>query len=111
MNNSKLSALGIPTSFGALGHTIKVIEIPNLPEMGKYGDWDQALNEIRLFTNGVCDSVIVHSYYHELVHCLLCLAGRQDLSSDEALVDVLGGLLAQVIATSSSCNDRNLFVD
>ena len=111
MNNSKLSALGIPSNFSALGHTISVLEVANLSGTGSYGDWDQNLNEIRLFTKGVCDSVIVHSYYHELVHCLLCLAGRQDLSGDEALVDVLGGLLAQVIATSASCNDRNLFVD
>ncbi len=93
--------LGIPTEFEALSHTIKVVEYPRIPDVGKYGDWDHSNNEIRLFTKGVCDSVIIHTYYHELIHCLFDLAGRSDLSGDETLVDIMGGLLAQALKTSN----------
>lgn len=88
---------GIPREFQVLNHTVRVKEIPNLPEVGRYGDWDADRNEIRLFTHGVCEDVIVHSFYHELIHCLLERAGRQDLSTDETLVDTLGGVLAQAL--------------
>jgi hypothetical protein len=95
MNNSKLSALGIPSEFQCLNHTIKVTEVPDLPELGKYGDWCADTNEIRLFTQGVCPDMITHSFYHEVVHCLLERSAHQELSQDEQLVDLLGGLIAQ----------------
>ena len=99
MNSSRLSALGIPSSFTVLNHNIRVKEIPALPDIGRYGDWDSDRNEIRIFTHGVCDDVILHTYYHELMHCLLDKAGYPDLSNDEVMVDQLGGLLAQYLYT------------
>ena len=98
MNSSRLAALGIPSSFKVLNHTITVSEIADLPDLGKYGDWDGDRNEIRLFTTGVVDDVILHTYYHELFHCLLDKAGYPDLSSDEILEDHIGGLLAQCLS-------------
>lgn len=97
INNSELSALGIPSSFKILNHTIHVLEIPVLLDMGRYGDYDGNRNEIRLFTEGVCDDVILHTYYHELMHCLFDKAGYPDHSNDETLVDQIGGLLAQYL--------------
>ncbi|MBT8450108.1 MAG: hypothetical protein KJO69_10485 [Gammaproteobacteria bacterium] len=94
-SNSKLSALRIPSKFKLYNHTVKV-EDHSLRDAGKYGDWDQDTNTIRLFTNGVCDDVIIHTYYHELAHAMLDVIGRGDLSGDEPLVDQLGGLLAQL---------------
>ena len=108
--NCTLDRLGIPSTFMVLNHHIVVKEIPNLPEMSKYGDWDADLNEIRLFTQDVCDDVILHSYYHELAHCLFDRAGRTDLSEDEVLVDLIGGLLAQYY-TTSSLYDRGSSLD
>jgi hypothetical protein len=98
-SNSRLSALGIPSSFKVLGHIVRIKEIPDMSDVDKYGDWDQSKNEIRIFTEGVCDDVILHTYYHELMHCLFDRVGRHDLSGDETLVDNLGGLLAQVLPT------------
>lgn len=95
-SNSKHS---VPTSFQLFNHTIRVQEIPDLPEMGKYGDSDYALNLIRLFTDGCASSVIEHTFYHELAHFLLHYAGRGDLAEDEVLVDTLGALLAQYEVT------------
>lgn len=99
-NSSKLRALKIPEYINVLNHTVHIKEIPNLPEVGKYGDWDADRCEIRLFTEGVADSVILHTYYHELVHCLLEYSGYPDLSADEVLTDHLGGLLAQALAST-----------
>ena len=40
------------------------------------------------------------AYCHELIHTLLEAAGRDDLSIDETLVDVLGLLLHQYLETA-----------
>ena len=56
-------------------------------------------NEITLYTHNLAASVVEHTFYHELAHCLLYYAGRDDLSKDEQLVDIIGGLLAQYEAT------------
>jgi len=90
------SALPVKTSrFQLLNHTITVKEFPIAPDAGEYGIADYPKNEIRLYTDGVCESVVEHTFYHELVHFLFHYAGRSDLSDDETLVDTIGGLLAQ----------------
>lgn len=94
-SNSKLHALGIPSEFKCLNHTIRIKNVPGLSGMDRTGDWDPDINEIRVFTEGVCADMVIHSFYHEVVHCLLERAGRTELSQDEQLVDLLGGLLAQ----------------
>lgn len=99
MSSSRLNAIGIPSSFKCLGHTVKIKEIPDLPDVGRHGDWCEDTNEIRLYTHGVDDSLILHSFYHELMHCLLNRAGYTELSADETLVDIVGGLLGQFHTT------------
>ena len=91
--------LGIPTTFQILGHEVTVLLV-EIDDIGKFGDSDMALNTIRLFTSGSCRDVILHTYWHEVTHFLLHYAGRSDLSEDESLVDVLGGLIKQVLSTS-----------
>lgn len=100
MKKSKLKKLGIPSEFEILNHTITIKEIPDLPELDKYGDYDDGTNEIRLFTHNIADSVIQHSFYHELAHCVLSKTGYVELSSDEKLVDSIGGALAQYHKTN-----------
>ena len=96
MASSKQS---VPKQFQLLGHTIKVKENPALISDDKYGVALYPNNEIHLFTGELGDSVVNHTFYHELVHFLFYYAGRQDLADDEVLVDVLGGLLAQFETT------------
>ena len=102
--------LGIPRSFQMLGHTINVV-IDLAEDVGKFGDSDFALNQIRLFPTGCSRTAVLHTYWHEVTHFLLHYAGHQELSEDEVLVDVLGGLLAQVVAYHyaplSSTNDTD----
>lgn len=95
-----LKRLGIPSTFKVHSQTIRVVEVPDLVGSEKYGDWDNSTNEIRLFTKGVCDDVIIHTYYHELIHCLFDKSGYSSDGEDETKVDQLAGLLAQIIQTS-----------
>lgn len=39
---------------------------------------------------------IRHNLYHEVAHYMFYLSGRIDLYEDEALVDLVGGMIAQV---------------
>lgn len=89
----------VPRQFRLLNHIVRVKENPTRSDSGAYGVADYPTNEIRLYTQEVADSVIYHTFCHELVHFLLHYAGRDDLASDEQLVDTLGGLLAQYEAT------------
>lgn len=102
--------LGIPVEFQLLNHTIKVV-IEEVSDVGKFGDADFALNTIRLFPTGCSRDVVLHTYWHEVTHFLLHYAGHPDLSEDEVLVDVIGGLLAQVVsylpAPVASTNDND----
>jgi hypothetical protein len=93
--------LGIPERFQILCHTVEVI-IDETDDVGRFGDSDFATNRIRLFVSGSNRDVILHTYWHEVTHFLLHYAGHSELSDDEVLVDVLGGLLAQVLASSSA---------
>lgn len=44
--------------------------------------------------------IIEHSRWHEQVHYMMKLLGRDDLYEDETLVDGLAGLLAQYESTA-----------
>ena len=45
-----------------------------------------------------------HTFYHELVHCLLFANG--DTDHDEAWVDRLGGFIHQIVNTKEGVHDR-----
>lgn len=47
-------------------------------------------------------SKMAHAFWHEYFHVLLFSAGKEELSYDEGLVDMLGLLTAQAIATMRS---------
>jgi hypothetical protein len=98
--------LDIPTQFEVLNHQFQVL-LDHTPDTGMDGLTDFGNNTIRLFTQGNSRSALIHTYYHELGHVLLYYAGHPALSEDETLVDVLGGLLAQVIGSSTSSDGTN----
>ena len=72
---------------------------------GAYGFWDPKQTTITLVAHGVDDSMLIHTFHHELAHAILFYAGREDLSNDETLTDVIGGLLAQYSQTSVFSDD------
>jgi len=47
-----------------------------------------------------------HTYFHELVHCILHTIGRTKLSDDEELVDMVAGLLHQSVKTAVYPNNK-----
>ena len=99
MNTIDNSKRSVPSSFELLSHTIEVGYSPALDYAGEYGSSIYHTNKICLGQEPVPDSVLHHTFCHELVHFLLHYAGRDDLAEDEVLVDNLGGLLAQYEAT------------
>jgi hypothetical protein len=92
----------IPKRFKLMGHTINVVLVPL-----KQWKWDEdfAHWDIERLEIQVCKgrkSIELHKFYHEVMHAMLEMAGRNDLSENETLVDTLGGLMAQFALTSES---------
>ncbi len=90
----------IPRTFQILGHVVDVVTVPEAK--WKHGDdwafWDAS--KLRIEVCRGRRSMAFHSFCHELTHCLFEMAGRPDLSGDEAFVDTVGGLLAQALTTA-----------
>jgi hypothetical protein len=78
-----------------------VKEVPDLPDIGRYGDFDRQDNSIRLYTDGQSDHHLLHSFFHEATHALLEIAGYMEDSEDERKVDLLAGLIAQAVQSRS----------
>jgi hypothetical protein len=92
---------GIPKKFQLAGHTIEVRPVSARKwKHGKdcVGIWlpDQYRIEIR---SGLRGSNRQQVFTHELIHAMLDIAGHDDLSRDEQLVDRLGHLLQQAMTT------------
>jgi hypothetical protein len=87
----------IPKSFGLLGHTItvKIINQKEWKYANEWGWWDPAKNEILLVRQP--RTQLRHSFWHEVSHAILDLMGQAKLSANEAFVDQMGGLLAQMM--------------
>jgi hypothetical protein len=45
----------------------------------------------------IAEEVVEHTLYHEVSHFMMYLMNKQELNQDEAFVDVLGGLIAQLV--------------
>lgn len=95
---------GIPKSFQLAGHTIEVRSVPARKwKHGKdcVGIWlpEHYRIEIRSHLRGSNRQQV---FTHELIHAMLDIAGHDDLSRDEQLVDRLGHLLQQAMVTFSN---------
>lgn len=95
---------GIPKSFQLAGHTIEVRSVPSKKwKHGKdcVGIWlpEHYRIEIRSHLRGSNRQQV---FTHELIHAMLDIAGHDDLSRDEQLVDRLGHLLQQAMVTFSN---------
>lgn len=95
----------IPKQFNILGHTIKV-KMGNPIVNGRIvaGSVDPNNNIIELATtidgNPIGQSMLEHTYLHEITHLILDTMGENELYYNEKFVDLFAGLLHQVLITS-----------
>ena len=97
--------MNIPKEFKLLGHTINVvINNDRMQDKNALGHCSPDYITITLATKtdgkDLSESVIGHTYYHELVHMILHTMGESELYKNEKFVDMFGGLLHQAITTS-----------
>ncbi len=111
----------LPSEFQLLGVTVTVRQLPydelqkkNRELVQRDGrDASTAQNVLGMYHYGTHTLYVVAKdlkrfteearlsvFHHELAHGLLHMAGRFDLSDDEALVDVLGNLIMQADKTA-----------
>lgn len=96
----------IPKKFTVLNHTFKVRMVDNIVTNGevRLGECCKDLCVVDIATHShtdpIPDSVMEHTFFHEITHVILDIMGEERLSSDEKFVDVFSGLLHQVIKTS-----------
>lgn len=92
---------GVPRQFQLAGHTIAVnLVTPRKWKHGKncVGIWLPGDYKIELLSS--CrGSNRQQVFCHEAIHAMLDIAGHDDLSRDEQLVDRLGHLLQQMLTT------------
>lgn len=94
----------IPSSFRLMARVVTVTlhddlradDDTNEPVQG-LGNWDKGF--IKLNRNQE-PSALMHTFFHEVTHLVFEAAGRDDLSTSEALVDLTGGLWHQVITSA-----------
>ncbi len=91
---------GIPRTFKLMGHTIKVRVVPISRWRHKDAVGIYFPEKYRIDVKAVQpESHRQQIFCHEYAHALLILAGRDDLSADEKLVDTLGHLPQQSLTT------------
>lgn len=89
----------IPKAFSVLNHRITVEVVPEAK--WKWKDWAYwESDKLRILVCQGKVSVVKHSFWHETVHVLMEFAGRPDLSKNEAFVDMVGGMLAQIMSSA-----------
>lgn len=86
----------IPKSFRLMGHTITVTVIPRnrWTFTDCVGFFDPTNNTISLMKQD--RSILLHTCWHEITHAILH-AMNHKLYSNEAFVDQMGGLIAQIL--------------
>lgn len=90
----------IPKSFRLLGHKIRVEVVPetdwNHPDC--VGLYETHRHRI-LIRGGLSDSMKEHTLHHEMIHAALGAMGHP-LNEDENFVDMLAGLMHQMVSTA-----------
>lgn len=81
-------------SFQVYNHTVKISYVKKI--RGKLlGNCDVNTMKLSVATEGIPESAIEQCRWHEQVHLMFKLLGRDELYEDEALVDGMAGMLAQ----------------
>ena len=94
----------IPTKFTLLSHDIEVVidneYCHNNQCMGRFIPWENKIIIADRYKTAKSwrkykDSIVEHTFYHELTHCILYYTGHGKLWLNEMLVDAISGLLSQ----------------
>ncbi len=91
----------IPKTFQLLGRTITVKEVEQVDVDNDLGLWIAHQDEIRI-RKDQSKGAKEHTFFHELAHAIFELGGHEKLSKDEALVDLVGGLIHQYMKTQKA---------
>lgn len=94
----------IPKRFKLLGHTVEVQYRPaDFYENGRHGAASYEQKVIRLTSRSdahpVTQSSLEHTFLHEVIHHCLYHTEQAALNGNENFVDLLAGLLHQVLTT------------
>ena len=97
--------VNIPVSFEILGNKINIVfNDDSLAQNNELGLCDFNHNRILIATNHkgqkIPDDVAKHTYWHEVAHAMLHHMGETELRDNEKFVDLLGGMIYQVLKTS-----------
>lgn len=89
----------IPRAFRLMGHriTVRVVNRRDWKHPGALGLWEPDKGQILLLRQP--RTMLRHTLWHEITHAMLDMMSHR-LSSNEAFVDQLGGLLAQINDTA-----------
>jgi hypothetical protein len=94
----------IPASFMLMARTITVSLHDGLrsddeqnEEVQGLGNWEKGF--IKLDRNQE-PTALMHTFFHEVTHLVFEASGREDLSINEALVDLVGGMWHQAIVSA-----------
>jgi predicted SprT family Zn-dependent metalloprotease len=91
----------IPRTVKLMGRTFKVTLVPNLKDEDGEMLWGDSLADagyIRLNPAAQQD-VLEQTFFHELTHVILEMAGKEKLSADEAFVDLMASLWHQAMTS------------
>lgn len=94
----------IPSSFTLVNRQYNVEEMdPDVSDMSKaHGCHSRNKARILVELSGdLEEDFYQHTFLHELFHAMFEAAGKDDLSEDEDLVDLMAALLHQFLQTSS----------
>jgi Zn-dependent peptidase ImmA (M78 family) len=92
----------IPKSFTLMNRTYDVVDMPNEFHLAgeQDGYFDKERGTISVFTGDTYSQEYIRAiFFHELAHALLEATGRENLSKDEHLVEVIGSVLHQYTQT------------
>jgi hypothetical protein len=81
-------------SFQVYNHTVKISYVKKI-KGNLLGNCDVNCLKLKIATKEIPESGIEHCRWHEQVHLMFKLLGRDELYEDEALVDGMAGMLAQ----------------
>lgn len=101
----------IPTEFTLLGNKISVgfneqlCDKHNALGLTKFSENVIVLTSC-LNGQDLPEDTIMHTYWHETVHQILDKMGESELRDNEKFVDLLGGMIYQVLKTSIYDNSR-----
>lgn len=90
----------LPRKFSCAARDVTVLPVKHFDSEDRIGDFNSALNRVRILTAGQSLDAQLQTFWHEAVHCILETAGHHNISEDEDFVERVSQLLYQVVKTA-----------